>query len=186
MKYTISQIATLHSGLFATPEPEGEVYYVQSRHFNRDLQFEPSVKPNLPYHSKLDKHLLKKGDVLVAAKGSERFAVAYQGLIQPAVASSTFIVLRINDQSQLLPDFLAWYINHPSTQAILADRAKGTSLLSVNKTDIGELVIPMPPVKQQESILKIQSLRKLEVRLQQQMDDLREQYIQQLILHTLK
>jgi restriction endonuclease S subunit len=111
--------------------------------------------------------------------------VAYKGIIKPAVASSMFIVLRIENTKQLLPEFLAWFVNNPNTQTILSGNAKGTALPSINKDDVGSLEISIPPLKHQESILKIQSLRKQEISIKKQMDDLREQYIQQIILNTI-
>ncbi|MFP5080120.1 restriction endonuclease subunit S [Pedobacter sp. JCM 36344] len=186
MKKKINELVQMHTGVYAKPQLEGEVYYIQARHFDKNREFLASVKPDLPGDMKREKHYLTVGDVIVASKGYDHFAVAYKGVIKPAVASSMFIVLRIEKANMLLPDFLAWFINHSSTQNILLANSKGTSLPSISKVDIGNLEISIPLISQQQSIIKIQSLQKQAIGIQKQIGALKEQYIQQLILNTLK
>ena len=182
----LSTLVNMQTGIYSKPQPNGQVYYVQARHFDDNKEFISSVKPDLELEPKLEKHYLQLGDVLVAAKGANHFAVAYKAIIKPAVASSMFIVLRIKDINILLPEFLTWFINNPTTQAILAGSEKGTSIPSINKGDIESLEISLPSVQKQQSILKIQALRQKEVSLQKQKDLLTEQYIHQIISNTLK
>ena len=186
MKKSLSTLVNMQTGIYTKPQPDGQVYYIQARHFDENKEFISSVKPDLELASKLEKHYLRLGDVLVAAKGANHFAVAYKGIIKPAVASSMFIVLRIKDVNTLLPEFLTWFINNPTTQAILAGNEKGTSIPAINKGDLESLEISLPSVQKQQSILKIQALRQKEISLQKQKDVLTEQYIHQIILNTLK
>jgi len=186
MKKILSTLVDMQTGVYTKPQPNGQVYYVQARHFDENREFIPSVKPDLELDSRLEKHYLQLGDVLVAAKGANHFAVAYKGIIKPAVASSMFIVLRIKNVDVLSSEFLAWFINNPTTQAILAGNEKGTSIPSINKGDLESLEIFLPSVQKQQSILKIQALRQKEISLQKQKDVLKEQYIHQIISNTLK
>lgn len=186
MKIKIADLVQIHTGIYAKPQPDGEVFYIQARHFDKHREFLPSVKADLPGDIKLKKHYLAIGDVIVACKGYDHFAVAYKGVIKPAVASSMFIVLRIENTNLLLPEFLAWFINDSSTQNILLALSKGTSLPSISKSDIGNLEISIPPVTKQKSIIKIQLLQKKATDIQKQIGTLKKQYIQQLILNTLK
>ncbi|ETZ22189.1 restriction endonuclease subunit S [Pedobacter sp. V48] len=185
MKEKIRNIVQLQTGMYAKPQPNAEVYYIQARHFDRNREFILSVNPDLAFDKKIEKHFLQVGDVLVASKGYDHFAVTYKGIVRPAVASSMFMVLRMKDQKKILPEYLAWFINHPTTQTLLSENSKGTSIPSLNKIDIGDLELTIPSVKHQQSILKIQALRQREVKIQQQINQLREQYIQQSILNTL-
>jgi len=185
MKIRIKNIVQLQTGIYAKPQPDADVYYIQARHFDRNREFITSVNPDLSLDQKLEKHFLQTGDVLVAAKGYDHFAVAYKGIVKPAVASSMFMVLRIKDRKRILPEYLAWFINHPSTQTILSGNSKGTSIPSLSKTDIGDLELTIPSIQKQECILNIQALRQRETMIQQQITQLREQYIQQSILNTL-
>ena len=185
MKVRLSDIAKIQSGIYAKPELAGEVYYVQARHFDRHHQFNTSVKPDLKADGKIDKHFLQAGDLLVAAKGSDHFAVEYKGIIKPAVASSMFMVVKIQDK-RILPTFLAWFINHPQTQNLLTGSAKGTSLPSITNTDLGSLEIPVPSIEKQKLILQIHELHLRENRLKEQINGLREKQIQQQIISAIK
>lgn len=182
----INSVVQIQTGIYAQTQPIGDVYYIQARHFDEHKAFISTIKPELPYTEKLEKHLLKTGDVLIAAKGYDHFAVTFTAMDKPAAASSMFIVLRIINTTQLLPEFLTWFLNHPNTQSMLAVSSKGTALPSISKTDIGDLIIPIPSIKQQQNILKIQSLQLQANNIQKQISNLKNQYIQQSILNTLK
>ena len=182
---TIKDIAHIQTGIYEKPVAFGEIFYVQARHFDDNRQFLDTVTPELHFDKKLEKHFLQKGDVLVAAKGYDHFAVAYQGIAYPAVASSMFIVLRLQTPA-LLPDFLAWFINHPKTQAVLSGSAKGTALPSLNKSDIGDLIIPIPPLEKQDLILNIEKLRHQELALKKQIEALKYAIIQETIFKHLE
>ena len=185
MKKRISEITKIQTGIYEKPERDGEVYYVQARHFDHNREFITSVKPDLPGDARLYRHYLQVGDVLVAAKGYDHFAVAYLGIIKQAVASSMFIILRLYDAENLLPEFLAWQINHPNTQNILSESSKGTSLPSITKSDVGGLEISIPPVATQIAILEIDKLMKKESNIILKLNNLREKKTQQLILNAL-
>lgn len=186
MKTQLSNIASVHSGIYAKPEYEGEVYYIQANHFNASKEFDVYVKPNLKLEGKIKTHLLQTGDILLAAKGNNNFAVLYKDIIKPAVASSTFIVIRIKDKQTALPEFVTWFLNLPSTQAFLQSSSKGSGIPSITKNIIEHLEITIPPVQKQLSIIKFHSLRKLEQSIYKQLDDLKEQQIQHLLLTALK
>lgn len=178
----VHEVAQIQTGIWAKPVANGQVYYVQARHFNHNREFMHTV-PDLAMDTTISKHILQPGDVLIAAKGYDHFAVTYQGNIKPAVASSMFIVLR--PQKILLPEYLTWYMNHPKTQYILSGNAKGTALPSLTKKDIGDLEILIPSIARQEIILKIETLRIREKQIKQQIATLTESRIQQLIFNAI-
>ena len=185
MKRTINEIALIQTGIYAKPSANGHFYYIQARHFDYNRQFIKTVKPELSLHDKLEKHILQTSDVLVAAKGYDRFAVACRDIPQPAVASSMFIVLHITDFNLILPEYLAWFINHPKTQKILSGSSKGTALPSVTKDDVGKLEILIPSIERQKSVLKVYELFQKERQLKLQLDVLLKSKIQQQIFNAL-
>ena len=186
MKTLLKNIAQLFSGIYTKPDFEGDVYYVQAKHFNNNGEFDFSTKPDLKLDWKIEKHLLRPGDVLLAGKGNNNFAVHYKGIIKQAIASSTFIVIRITDQNTLLPEFLAWYLNHPQTQLFFKDQSKGTDILSLTIRSVKELEIHIPSVKKQRIILELDRLRKDEKDLMTRIATLHEYQIQQQLLQSIK
>jgi restriction endonuclease S subunit len=77
-------------------------------------------------------------------------------------------------------------MNHSKSQQYLKGQAIGSSLLSISKAVLQQLEIFIPPLTQQEIILKISELRSREIALQSQIEALREKKIQQLLLNILK
>jgi len=186
LKTLLSNIASIHSGIYAKPDYEGEVYYVQAKHFNSLLEFDTTVKPDLQLEGKIMKHILQSGDILIAAKGNKNFAVQYKGIIKPAVASSMFIIIRLKDQRNVLPEFLTWFLNLQSTQTTLKSFSKGSAIPSITKDVIEKLEIVIPSLQKQEAIIKFYSLRKRERAIYQQLENLKELQIQHLLLTALK
>jgi len=182
---TISDIAYIQTGIYAKSSSNGSLFYIQARHFDNNHRFKQEVKPELLQNEKLQKHILQKGDVLVAAKGYDNFAVTYSDIPKPACASSMFIVLRIINVDQILPGYLAWFINHPKTQRILSGNSKGTSLPSITKDSVAKLEIIIPSIHKQQSVLKVHALFQKERELKLKIDVLVKLKIQAQILNAI-
>ena len=184
MKTTLKHITSIQTGVFAKPIQKGEIVYLQAKHFDENGELAETLYPDLSADNKLNKHLLKKGDVLFAAKGTKNFAAWYENEEMPAVASTSFFVIRLNDNN-VLPGYLTWFLNHPRTQAILKGQARGSSIASISKAVLTELEFPIPDIHKQELILKIHKLRSKEKNLKQQIEMLREREIQQILIKAI-
>jgi restriction endonuclease S subunit len=185
LKTTLGHIAIIQTGIFAKPTPEGEIIYLQAKHFDENGSLASSLHPDLKAEDISEKHLLQAGDVLFASKGTRNFASWYESKNQPAVASTSFFVIRL--QSNLvIPEYLAWYLNSPYTLKILKGRAIGTSIVSISKTVLENLEISVPELNTQQIILKINQLQIREKSLMHQREILNEKKIQQLIINALK
>lgn len=185
MKTTLAHIATIQTGVFAKPSQKGEIVYLQAKHFNENGELGETLYPDLNNEGRLDKHLLKNGDVLFAAKGTKNFAAWYESDNLPAVASTSFFVIRLNEE-KILPGYLTWFLNHPNTQLLLKGQARGTSMASISKAVLSDLEIPIPAISKQELILNIYKLRNKEKKLKQQIENLREKQIQQQTINSIK
>jgi len=188
LKTTLKHIANIQTGIFAKPVTDGQIVYLQARHFDENGQLVSTLHPDLKAENISDKHLLQHWDVLFAAKGTKNFAAWYESKNQPAVASTSFFVIRIQEsfQNKILPEFLAWYINQPVSQKFLKGKAMGTSMVSISKSALEELEIPIPDLETQKAILKITQLRNSEKILKCQIESLKEMQMQQQILNSIK
>lgn len=187
MKTYLKHIASIQTGIFAKPIAEGEIVYLQAKHFDSNGQLNSLLHPDLNKDTITEKHLLREGDVLFAAKGTKNFAALYESKKQPAVASTSFFVIRIqeNFRNKILPEFLVWLINHPNSQKFLKGKAIGTSIVSISKAVLEELEISIPDLKTQKAILKITQLRNTEIKLKQRIETLKEKQIQHQILNAI-
>ncbi|TSA34192.1 MAG: hypothetical protein D4R64_12555 [Porphyromonadaceae bacterium] len=185
MRTKLKNIASIQTGLFARTVSEGEIVFLKAKHFNENGLIVNYIRPELIRSSSVELHLLKPGDVLFAAKGTRNFAAVYDIPDQSCVASTSFFVIRLKENS-ILPEYLVWYLNHPGTLQLLKAQAIGTSIVSISKPVLEELEISIPDMKTQQTILIITKLRIKEKQLKQQVEKLRETQIQHLIIKAIK
>ncbi len=86
---------------------------------------------------------VKRGDVIIAIKGSSFKAAVFNDDADNRVISSNLIALRLN--KIMLPEILAAYLNSPDGQQNLLSIAKGATIPSINPNDLRELPIPQIP-----------------------------------------
>lgn len=159
--------------------------YLQSRDFDENGQLLAALQPDLLTEGVPEKHLLKQGDVLFAAKGTKNFAAVYEKHNAPAVASTSFFVIRLTGR-QVLPEYLAWFLNSATAQKIMKAQAIGTSIPSISKQVLENLIIPIPDLQAQQKILRINWLRLKEKALKLKIEALREKQIQQTIFNAIQ
>lgn len=180
MKTTLGNIATIQTGVFAQASPEGDVNYLQLKHFDEFGNISGEIFPDLDSRFVNANHFLKQGDILFAAKSSKNFASLYSLANFPAVASTSFIVIRLLDdvKNLILPEFIVWYLNLPVVLEIIKAQAKGTAMPSISKVSLANLELKIPEVSQQNLIIKISSLRNQESQLIQKIESLKNIYLQ--------
>lgn len=185
LKTTLKHIATIQTGVFAKPVAKGEIVYLQARHIDENGKIAGLLHPDLKAEDVSEKHILRPGDVLFAAKGSKNFAAVIEESNLSLVASTSFFVIRLKDNN-VLPQYLVWYMNSATTQALLKSTAIGSSMASISKTTLEKLDIPVPDIQTQQTILSIVNYRNKEKELKQKIESLREIIIQQKIINAIK
>ncbi|MEZ4826092.1 MAG: restriction endonuclease subunit S [Bacteroidia bacterium] len=181
----LRNIANIQTGLFTKPAGFGDVVYLQSKHFDEKGQLVGELHPDLTADNISEKHLLNPGDVLFAAKGTKNFAAVYENHNQSAVASTSFFVIKVIDK-KVLPDYLAWFLNHPQTQNYLKSKARGTSIPSIAKSALEDLKITIPSLEKQKLIIRISELTLKETELRIRILTQRNQLIEKQIMNALK
>jgi len=184
LKTLIKDITHIQTGLFAKPSGIGELVYLQSKHFDEYGQLHAVLHPDLVSVGISEKHLLKDGDVLFAAKGTKNFAAVFENHNEPAVASTSFFVIRLSDK-KVLPQYLAWVLNSHTTQTLLKGQAIGTSIPSISKQVLENLEITVPSIETQKAILQITELRNKEKSLKQEIEVLRDKFLNQQLFQAM-
>ena len=181
----IQTIASIQTGLYATPEPSGEVVYLQAKDINANGQISDLVSPNLTYKPGMSRHLLETGDILLVAKGFKNPAAVYRFDVWMAVASPTFIRLRVKS-SDILPEYLSWYLNSPAGQQYLKASAMGTSILSISISALENMEISIPSLHIQQLIVKVHALRQQARIIREKLETLRDMEIQHTLIQASK
>lgn len=190
MKKRLEDIVNIQTGIYRKPGFIGDTYYLQIKHIDNSgmLRITNDLTKDVLLNERSRKHLLYKGNILFAAKGSRNVAYTFNNEVEPAIASTMFFVLSLKQQNKnfVKPEYISWYINTPVTQEWLKSRAKGSGIPSISKSVLEELEISIPDLHTQKTILKITQLRNTEKVLKQQIEILREKQIQQQISNVIK
>lgn len=180
MQIPLKKAFLVQSGYFAKMALEGDLVYLQGRHFDEDGGLSRSLHPELSSKEVPEKHILRPNDVLFAAKGTKTFAILFEKHNPPAVASTTFLVLRsINDM--VVPEFLVWFLNLQQTKEILRKETVGSAMPSITKEMLEELDIPFLPLKTQLLIIRLAFLDKKQISLKSQIHNLKQKLSNQVI-----
>lgn len=127
---------------------------------------------------------LRAGDVLVAARGTRMTAALFDGSFT-AIAGSQFCIIRPHAE-YLLPAYLRWFLNLPSTQESLVARARGSYVRSLPAGALAELEVLIPPPAHQRAITKIHELRLREKNLMATLASRRAVLVDRLMLQSLQ
>jgi restriction endonuclease S subunit len=184
LKNKLKELAHIQTGVFAKTVAKGDVAYLQPKYYNETGQLITKLEPDLNSLGVSEKHILKQGDVLFAAKGSKNFATHFDLEEISAAASTSFFVIRIYDKS-ILSEYLTWYLNHPTTMKILKSFARGTSVPSISKDVLNDLEITVPSIERQKLIFSIDNLRKKERKIQRHLLSLNQSLNEQQLYNAL-
>jgi Restriction endonuclease S subunits len=171
LKKRLNQIASVRSGIFLKPHEPTQVKYLQAKDFDDTGELNGVLYPVVSTSKISDKHYLKGGDVLFAAKGWKNFAAICDNDMLPAVASTSFLVISLV-VDYISPKFLVWWLNSEKVQEFLKGMAKGTSIPSISKVQIEDLEIPVLPLEVQEKLIQLAVLKRKEKSILEELDKL--------------
>ena len=132
------------------------------------VNWESCVPTQLP--GKKIPQWLREGDVIVVARGFNFFAVHIQDIPKEfqAVAAPAFFVLS-KIESQILPEYLTWWLNQAPTQKYFEKSAEGASTKSLKRAALESTPVIIPPMTQQKHIVSLARLFREQHRLLEKM-----------------
>ena len=101
-----------------------------------------------------DRARLTPGDLLVTVAGSRFRAAVVHEAAADLIASNSLIALSF-DESRILPEFAAWYLNSSRGQADIQRWASGAGMMSLNTASLLEVTIPLPSLEEQERLVDL-------------------------------
>ena len=152
-KVRLQNIAELTSGVYLKASPAGKIAYLQVKDL---LMTSPeTTATRIEYIPKLNNYLLKKGDLLFAGKGTTYLCKVFD-LNIPAVFSTTLYSIRLRS-NLVSPEYLCWYLNHPSVVAAVKTAQAGTGTPLIHKPTLENLEIIIPDYETQQRIVELSS-----------------------------
>lgn len=137
---------------------DGNSFLLQARDFDKMRQVNWSNLIRFNPSGVVNKVEIKQGDVLFLAKGQDNFACLVTWTISNVLASNSFYILRPN-QSIILSDYLAWWLNQTPAQEFIKLNRSGSSLPFLSVSALSRLEIPAPELEIQHKIGELEKLR---------------------------
>lgn len=166
------------------PAPHGSCFMIRISDLSDDghlttddlHQFEPGddIKPD---------YFLRRGDVLLPNRGTRCTAYVFDLPLTNVLVGSQFYIIRPNE-GKVRSDYLAWFLRTEQSAAHFALRRKGTLVQTVQRKDVLELELPLPPLAKQDSIIALDALAIQERQLSTELALKRASYTQRLMLHA--
>jgi len=181
VRIKLGEIAQVLSGVYIKGNPTGEIACLQVKDL---LMLSPETTASrIEYTPKLDSYMLKKGDLLFAGKGTTYLCKEFN-LNIPAVPSTTLYIIRL--QSKIIsPEYLCWFLNHPSVVATFKTVQAGTGTPLIHKPAIENLEIIIPNQKTQRLIVELSTLQKREKEILETIAEKRMQITNQILINEL-
>jgi hypothetical protein len=158
---TLGDVAEIHSGyLFREgyiPDPKSKFRALQAKDIDQKaLQFSiPTFSVQIQAQPQ-PQHFVKEGDILFLSKMNP-LAIYVEHTEPNLIASSYFFLIR-DKNNDVLPSYLAWYLNQKPAQTYFRSVGQGSSILNVTKRDLLTLEMPVPELGLQEKITALDGL----------------------------
>lgn len=162
-----------------THDPIGDVTVIQMKDIDDAnlLHAEQAIRVALPKGKA--HHLLRAGDLLFRSRGRSNGAAQVKDGIGAAVLSAPMLLIRPHG---VLPQYLCWFINAPSTQNQLATLAEGTSVRMISAEALKALDVPLPSKAVQRRIVQAAALAEQERVLMERIATLRERLTTRILV----
>ena len=165
MNKKISQFADIKSGyLFkegVKPDKEGNVSVVQLKDVNDQGILNLHELQRISLDKVGSENFLTVGDVLLKAKTNRPVSTIIKEQLSNTIATAHYFIISMK-KSEVLPGYLAWYLNQRPSQIYFNRNAGGTRIQVINKQLLGELEVVIPDLEIQDKIAKIYELHQRE------------------------
>lgn len=136
---------------------------------------------NLPEH-----YLLRQGDLIFRARGTVNNAILIKHDIEQTICIAPLMVIRLQKQETILPAYLQWFINLPTTQTKLTSFARGTRIRMIPVRAMVNLKIVLPSLERQQKIMEIVTMNEQYNILEKQLAEKRALYTNESLLRYAK
>lgn len=127
-----------------------------------------------------DRYFLDPGDIIMTSKGYNLTAFVVPDMLGKVVAVNSFLVIKLST-NEVMPGYLAWYLNSKRTQHFFKAMAAGTNIPNLSKKALEELDIQFPSRNRQEKLARLDELKRQEIFLHREIARKKEKVIDSLL-----
>jgi restriction endonuclease S subunit len=178
--------ATLRGRDATRSDPSGSYRFVRIGDISQEGTFRTNdfvrIEPNEPVNKEL---WLRPGDVLFPNRGTRTTALAFPFDHPKTIVGPQFFIVRADEQ-RVLPEYVAWFLRSPEAATYFESRRKGTYVQIIQRSDLADLEIPLPPRATQQQIVQVAALALTERELTERLIQLKWRYANEQLLHISK
>ncbi|BDU40842.1 restriction endonuclease subunit S [Vibrio nigripulchritudo] len=158
MKVKLQDIADIRAGhpfrgsIKESADGNGFVIQVRDQDEYGNIHWNALVKADIG--GRKEPEWLQPGDIVFAARGVRNLATHIADINKPVVCSPHFFQLRVN-RDKVLPEFIAWQINHTLVQRYFLQSAEGSVQVSIKRAVLEQTPISIPPLEKQRLLMKL-------------------------------
>lgn len=188
MNYTVlKKIADIRSGYTfrgkAKEQPGSGIRMLQIKDVRESTVIQTESLLEIEWPGRSNMPTIEKHEIAIVARGTANNAALMESNAT-VVPSNQLLVLSVKSNA-IVPEYLCWWLNRPSTQAVLTGQHAGTSIPSLSKKALSELSIPVPDIAMQRKILNLSHLQAQEKELYERLLKNREMMLEGLFQQWL-
>jgi hypothetical protein len=156
-------------------EPAGKFLVVQGKDVGADgsLVLDGMARvSNVPGKGAPD--ILSGGELVFQTRGVSYRAASVPDAAPPMVAAGSLFILR-PDTSRLVADYLVFFLNLHTTQALLRQLATGSTIPNLRRAAIEQLEVPLPSLADQQKLVAVGRLVRQQADIEARLNHLRMQ-----------
>ncbi len=189
MRTTIKEIADVQIGYQSRgkikTDETGNWRIIQIKDIDEDNKLDTEHVYRITPKSPPEKYQVTNRDVLFISKGSRNVATAIDRDINYFIAAGYFFILRPKFNN-ILPEYLAWYINQKPAQDFIKQNKRGTRMPVMPKGVFQKLKVDIPTMETQEAIIRLNELRREEARLVAEIQEKRSAMVNAMCLRAAR
>lgn len=161
MKIELKKLASIKMGhSFRSklePDSDGNISVIQMKDLTEDNRLDAQELVQIDMQDLKEHHRVKINDLAFRSRGQTNTAAIIDQELKDAVIAAPLLRIRVESDS-ILPAYLCWFINQPSSQAALQSKATGTGGRMIGISAIEDLEVVVPSIDVQQKIIEIHQL----------------------------
>lgn len=161
MKTKLKNLASVQMGYSfrsrLEPEQTGNIAVIQMKDLTEDNLVDHQSLVLIELNDFKEHHKVELNDLVFRSRGQTNTAALLDVSIGSSVVAAPLLRIRIEKDS-ILPAYLCWFINQPSSQAYLQSKATGTAIRMIGKSVVDDLEVIVPSIELQQHIVKLEKL----------------------------
>ncbi|WP_265735815.1 restriction endonuclease subunit S [Acinetobacter sp. AM] len=139
------------------PDSDGNISVIQMKDLTEDNRLNAKELVQIDMQDLKEHHRVKINDLAFRSRGQTNTAAIIDQQLKDAVIAAPLLRIRV-ESNLILPAYLCWFINQPSSQAALQSKATGTAVRMIGISAIEDLEVVVPSLDVQQKIIKIYQL----------------------------